>query len=87
MERCLVRVVGTGIQVSMLSSGSYLKDLSTYSAFSNGVLGRRRPVGGSGEGDLGGVSEGVLKLYRSVWGDGEGKGNVSAGDFRLDRCC
>ena len=61
MERCLVQVVGTGVQVSMLSSGSYLKDLSTYSVLTNGVLGQWRPVGGFGEGDLDVVSEGVLK--------------------------
>ena len=85
MERCLVRAVGTGVQVSMLSSGSYLKDLSTYSVLTNGVLGRRYPVGGGGEGDLDGVSEGVLNLYWSVCGDGEGKEKGSFGDFRLDR--
>ena len=85
MERCLVRAVGTGVQVSMLSSGSYLNDLSTYSVLTNGALVRRYPVGGGGEGDLDVVSEGVLNLYWSVCGDGEGKENGSVGDFRQDR--
>ena len=85
MERCLVRALDTGVQVSMPTSRSYLKDSSTYSFLSNGVLGRWYPVFGGGEGDLDGASEGVLNLYRSMCGDGEEKEKGSVGDFRLNR--
>ena len=71
MERCLVQAVGTGVQVSMPSSGSYLKDLSTYLVLTSGVLGRQYTVGGVGEVYLDGVIEGVLNLCWSMCGNGE----------------
>ena len=89
----MVWAAGTGVQVSMLTSRSYLKDSSTYSALSSDVRGQWYPVGGGGEGDFGGDGEGEyggageqdLNLYRSVCGVEEGKENGNFDDFRLDR--
>ena len=85
MDGRLVGVVVNGVQVPMLTSRSYLKDSLTYSALSSGVLGRWHPVGGGGEGDFDSVGECVPSLYRSVYGDREGKENGSFDDFRTDR--
>ena len=85
MDGHLVRVVVNGVQVSMLTSHSYLKDSKTYTDLSIGVLGRWHPVGGGGEGDFDCVGECVPSLQRSVYGDREGKENGSFDDFRTDR--
>ena len=76
-------MVVNGVQVSMLTSLSYLKDSLTYSALSKGVLGQWWPVGGGGEDDFGSVGGWVPNLCRSVCNDAERKEDGSFGDFRM----